>query len=574
MTAQNPDGFVFNERGLFERRGNGKLRRIANPIAYLADVTTENSTNIRVALAYTSVDGRPVELLMLPSEFRSWPKFSALVVDNGYQLPNDRTVGKLIHQHLIESRPSEHRHIVHRIGWHGDAFVLPKDRRRDGDRIVLFRPPPAGRVGDFTVSGTLEGWRDGVATPALASRRLMLAIAMAFAAPLLKFTDFDNCGVHLFGPSSKGKTTCLLAAMSVSGKAERRAILTWNITEAGLAETAMGHCDTLMNVDELANAGGNAAEQAKRMRKNAFMLASGTGRILSKTYAIQHNVVDSTWRLMILSSGEMGLNDLASEGALQRLKGEEVRFIDVPAIASDDLGIYDVLPDGFTSPAKVSEVIEAACREHHGVALREFVSEAATRIDGIADEVATLVDRFMKGARVPSNGWEQRFARPFALSYAAACLAADWDILPWSSREIGLAVKACYLAARGQVPDLNTLRDDAVIRLREFLCGKTVLRRRNASDTEWTPEEAEAAEAFHRKTSERGVHFLIKPMVFDRLFNRLARDLLLKWLEDEGHLIIEPGRNLHTIQAQVPGVDGRPRYYAVKASVLRDERSD
>lgn len=202
-----------------------------------------------------------------------------------------------------------------------------------------------------------------------------------------------------------------------------------------------------------------------------------------------------------------------------------------------------------------------------------FVSEAATRIDAIADEVAKLVDRFMKGARVPPDGWERRFARPFALSYAAACLAADWDILPWPRKEIGSAVKACYLAARGQVPDLNALRDDAIDRLREFLREDTVLRRREASDAEWTPEEAETAEAFRHKTPERGVHFLIKPMAFNRLFNRLARDLLLKWLVDEGHLIIEPGRNLHTIQAQIPGVDGRPRYYAIKASALRDEPS-
>lgn len=572
MTTYGSDDFISNKHGVFLMKANGKRTKIADPITYAAEAAAENSTRVLVTLAFKTGDGRQVEIQMLPADFRSWPKCRDFLLNNGYDLPHDQALGRLLHQYLLNTGPTTRRLIVHRTGWRNADFLLPGNLVEDGNRTVTFHPPINGHAGNFEQSGTLEGWRDGVAAPALASSRLMLSIAMAFATPLLRFTDFDNCGIHLFGPSSKGKTTCLLAARSVNGKAERGGMLTWNITETGLAETAMGHNDTLMTVDELANVSGATAQQAKEIQKNAFMLAGGRGRTRSKAYETQHNIPEATWRVMFLSSGEKGLYDLADENAVQRLKGEVVRFIDLPAIVDKDLGIYDRLPDGFSSPAETSEAIEAACREHYGVALRVFVSEAATRVDAIADEVAKLVDRFMKGARAPSDGWERRFARPFALSYAAACLAADWDILPWSGKEIGSAVKACYLAARGQVPDLNALRDDAVIRLREFLRGDTVLRRK-LSDVEWTPEEAEAAEAFRRKTPERGMHFLIKPMAFDRLFNRLARDLLLKWLVDERHLVMEQGRNLHTIQAQIPGVDSRPRYYAVKASVLRDERS-
>ncbi|HYD32282.1 MAG TPA: DUF927 domain-containing protein [Azospirillaceae bacterium] len=568
----NDGDIVLKDDGVFRKLPDGRLNRIAPSIAYAADVVEEPSARVFATLVCGTADGRRVELRMQPADFRTWIRFRDLVLNHGYDLPHDPALGKIIHRRLVRNGPGERRLAVHRIGWHGSTFVLPGGRYEDGERIVVFQPLPNGRVGNFASSGTLEGWREGVAIPALASSRLMLAIALAFAATLLRFTDFDNGGLHLFGPSSKGKTTCLLAALSVKGAAERRDMLTWNITEAGLAETAMGHSDSLMCIDELANTSGTAAQVAKRMQKTAFTLASGTGLIRSKAYVNQQNMTDATWRVLVLSSGEKGLNDLAGEGALERLKGEAVRFIDVPAIVDEGLGIYERLPDGFSSPAGVSEAIEAACRDHHGVALPVFVREVSARTDTIAGDIATRVEKFMTGVGVPSDGWERRFARLFALSYAAACLAAEWGILPWTSREAGRAIRRCYLAARGQIPDVENLRDDGIVRFREFLRGETVLRRRrNGSDIAWAPEAVDAAEAFRRKTRDRGAHFLIKPDAFQRRFSPLTRDLLLKWLKAEGHLIMETGRPLPTIQARVPGVEGRLRYYAVRAAVLRDE---
>lgn len=571
MTNSSSDGIFLNERGVFRKKANGKPHRIADPIEYAAEIITESSSNMFVLLAFETGDKRRVEVQTQPADFRSWPKFRDLVLNNGYDLPHDPTEGKLIHRHLIENGPAERLLIVNRIGWRNKDFVLTGEKYNDGNRISVFQPLPNGRVGNFEQSGTLEGWQEGVAELAIASSRLMLAIAMAFATPLLRFTNFDNCGIHLFGPSSKGKTTCLLAAMSVNGRAERRLVQTWNITEAGLEETAMGHNDTLMCLDELAIISGNAAEKAKWMQKIHFMLASGTGRTRSKAYEAQHSIHNTPWRIMVLSTGEKGLNDLASEGALQRLKGAEVRFIDFPAIVDEDLGIYEQLPDGFSSPAELSEKIEAACGEHHGVALRQFVTEVGAHTDTLAESVATLVDKFMSRMNLPPDGWERRFARPFALCYAAARLASDWKILPWSGKEIGSAIKACYVAARGQVPDVEELREDAIARLRKFLHGNTVLRQQKDSNSEWTTEEIEAAEAFRRKTRERGAHFLIRPEVLERRFNPLTRKLLLKWLKTQDHLIMEEGRALPTVQAHVAGVEGRLRYYAVKASVLREE---
>jgi putative DNA primase/helicase len=494
------------------------------------------------------------------------------MLNAGYDVPLDTELARRIHRHLIEHGPAEYRLIVRRTGWYGRTFVLPDTRQEGGSRVIVFQAPATDRVGNFEQRGTLEGWQNGVAAPALASSRLMLAIAMAFAAPLLRFIAFDSCGLHLEGESSKGKTTCLLAAASASGKADRRELLTWDVTQAGLAETAMGHNDSLMCIDELGNAKGDPAQQVRQMRETAYMLASGRGRTRSKVYGIQRSVSDASWRVLFLSSGEKAIVDLASEAALQRMKGEEVRLIDVPAIVGQDLGIYERLPDGFTSPAAVSEAIEAACRDHHGVALRRFVQQVAERADTMEGDIEALVDRFMDRARVPSGGWERRFARPFSLCYAGARLAVTWGILPWSPSDCGRAIKKCYVAARGRIPDMEDMRTAGIARLRDLLRGENVLRlHRRGAAVDWTPEQAEAAEVFRTTSDSHGPHFLIKPGAFKGRFDAPTADLLLKWLETEDHLIKEADRNICTIQAKVKGVDGRCRYYAVKTSVLRDE---
>jgi len=184
------------------------------------------------------------------------------------------------------------------------------------------------------------------------------------------------------------------------------------------------------------------------------------------------------------------------------------------------------------------------------------------------------MDRFTAASKVPDQGWERRFARPFALSYAAAMLAQRWGILPWQRKEIVFAIRRCYRDARKQVPDMDALLDEAVGILKEVLRGDAIVRLSPRADECPSSDEIEFADGFRRDSEERGAHYLIKPKSFERLFDPIIRRPLLEWLDAGGHLITEPGRSVHTIQAKVRGIDERQRYYGIKVSALRDESGE
>lgn len=177
----------------------------------------------------------------------------------------------------------------------------------------------------------------------------------------------------------------------------------------------------------------------------------------------------------------------------------------------------------------------------------------------------------MTGAKVPQDGWERRFARPFALSDAAGNLAIRWGIVPGKSTTVGRSMQACYVAARKLVPDAQELLEQGIQMLRRRLQrGEGVLDLlREGTKTTWTAQQAKAAEVFLSSTPNGGPRFLIKPAAFESWLPPAQRDVVLAWLARSGYLIKDEGRGVRTLQAQIKGIEGRGRYYAVKTTLLQ-----
>jgi putative DNA primase/helicase len=88
----------------------------------------------------------------------------------------------------------------------------------------------------YTQSGTPKEWQDNLACLCVDNTRLMLAVCVAFAGPLLYFAGQESGGINLIGASSIGKTTNLVAASSVFGGPGY--IQTWRATSNGLRDCA------------------------------------------------------------------------------------------------------------------------------------------------------------------------------------------------------------------------------------------------------------------------------------------------------------------------------------------------
>ena len=205
--------------------------------------------------------------------------------------------------YIQSERPDVTAQCVKRTGWHGDAFVLPRETFGDTDaEPVLFQ---AATMDGVTLGqrGTLDGWREEVSARCAGNVRLVLAICAGFAGPCLGLLGMAGGGIHLRGGSSTGKTTALLVAASLFGSPDY--LRTWRHTDNGLEGVAGMHTDLLLVLDEI-------GELAPKIAgATAYMLANGQGKGRAARDGSPRAL--TTWRILFLSSGEVALGDLVTQ---------------------------------------------------------------------------------------------------------------------------------------------------------------------------------------------------------------------------------------------------------------------
>lgn len=103
---------------------------------------------------------------------------------------------------------------VERLGWHGSVYVMPTHSIGEELAIVVFQNAHSIEPA-FAITGSVEDWRRKVGTLAKANSRLVFAISVALAGPLVEPAGEDSGGFHFRGASSSGKTTALKVAASV-----------------------------------------------------------------------------------------------------------------------------------------------------------------------------------------------------------------------------------------------------------------------------------------------------------------------------------------------------------------------
>lgn len=292
--------------------------------------------------------------------------------------------------------------------------------------------------------GTLEEWKKNVAKPASCSESIILALCSAFAGYCIYFTNIRSGGFHFYGQSSGGKSTTLLVATSVRGNEE--SMSSWKLTEAGFEEDAESHNHGLLVLDELKLLDKSPEEAARKAMDICYMLGGGRGKIRSVGYQKS----TASWLLVMLSAGERSLGQHASDGGLERMKGEEVRLVDVPVDDNQEYGVVNSLPEGMNA-GEFIEFIQNQCCQYYGTAGPEFVGKLLRKgEDNVRAKLAQLISKFLVHHEMDNcnDGVQRRIALRFALAYASGILAVNLKILPYTRKDIMKAVSACYSRAR------------------------------------------------------------------------------------------------------------------------------
>lgn len=360
-------------------------------------------------------------------------------------------------EYLTVWRAERQARCVDRVGWHGDAFVLP-DRTygaTGGEDVVL---QPVGDPPRFDHRGTLEGWQEELGALAAGNARLVFMLALALAGPFLRPLHEESGGFHLAGASSIGKSTAVKVAASVWGSEAQ----SWRTTDNAAETLALGACDLLLTLDEIGEADGRTVDQL------AYMLSNGQGKARMRRDTSARPV--SRWRLLFLSTGEKGLAAKMQEANKRAQAGQSVRVVELPADAGKGLGLFQELHD-WPDPDALSRALRQAADRHRGALGRAFLTRITTDPAAAVEWVKARRREWIEAeAPAGSPGQVTRVAGRFALVAAVGELAIEYGLVPWMKGEAAKAARELFqawIAQRGGL--LPAEIRDGVNQVRAFL---------------------------------------------------------------------------------------------------------
>jgi len=568
------DHIKLNKSGVFLVTTAGK-NQIAAPIRFKAiGHRPADDTEIAEIRFMTREEDRKSEYFEMSDTLpRDRHKIIAKLAKRGYRWPTTRGFPDRIVEAMIAEEPSQRFTMVGAPGWYDDTILTSYRQYGKGRRFVL-DPDSGARVARITFGqGSLEDWQNTVAKTARKSSRLRLTIGATFAALLLRPLNMDSFALNLFGTSSTGKTGGgLYAAGSVAGLFSRNGLPGWSDSISALEQLAVGHRDYVLPLDETGGNESGPIPIEKKAEDLAFMFGRNRGRALDKSHERKVNLSVKEFRVIALSTSETALKAIAERAAKSRIRGEEVRFIDVPSAEPDSSDIFDdlQLPSGEDRTKAGEKLVNALRRDsilNQGFAMDAFLKRLALNPTAAVKKAKAHIKQFeSQASSFLVTGSDHRIAANFAVIYAGAALAIEYGILPWKTKATRAAIVKCMAGAfatlRNPSPQPSqkvearsigtvaaALKDDL-----DRLTLVPVKKRKSCS-------EEEAIRRQEANGFRIGRRIFVKPRSWKS--TDADKQLLIT------HQILETQRSdVATIDRKIMGVPGKRRYYVIDGDKL------
>lgn len=459
LKENHPTTFKITKDGVY----SGDLW-ICSYLEIIADTRDENGTNWGRLLHFTDRDGQMhqwvLPMSLLAGEGASYREH---LLSMGLQVSMDRKARDRLASYLQNYPITKRVRCVERIGWVKDCYVLhDKTFGRFENEEVIFQMPNRPIEKSIQCSGTLDEWKNNVASYCQNNTRLEFAVSLAFAGPLLIFRNEEG-GFHLRGGSSVGKTTALFVSGSVWGGNNKKGyIQSWRATSNGIEAIAAEHCDGFLPLDEL-----NQVDP-KQAGEVAYLLANGSGKQRADKKGSARE--KAQWRLLFLSSGEISLANHMLEAGKSVKSGQEIRMLDLPADAGKGLGLFETthgIKDGDT----FAKLLTDNSKKYYGTPIRVYLEKLTTAKETEFKFVQAISKKFIDNY-LPrtSEGQVSRACGRFALVAAAGELAIRLGILPWREGRAIEASRICFNEWVNSRDGLgNSEGDKAINQVRLFL---------------------------------------------------------------------------------------------------------
>ena len=584
LKTQSKTTIELTPRGVFQvsttPAGDTERKKIARQIRLRAIGKRESDGGTFAQIRFRTMHGDYRSEFFAKSKLlpKNRDEIENKLADRGYEWPEDEELARLILKEVANTRPQREFCMVSAPGWYDSAFVIPGQVFASGNKKleIYIDPETDAHVGAFVLSeGSLKDWQELVAKPSRQSSRLRLSIAAALGAPFLRPLGLDSFGINWFSETSDGKTGLLITAASVPGLLGPEGLPGWADSEAALEALLRGRRDCMMALDESGD-GEHQMRLERKARMLAFLIARNRPRNLSKVYERNNKLQPRESRNIVLSSSERALGQIAHAAGKERLGGEEVRFMDIPASDPDLSGIFD----GNIEPApgktlrettkKLVETLKADAIKHQGYAFRDLMEKYVNDPHGL-EHLRNYKEQFERDVKLPDNhNAHYRVRTNFAVMYAAAALAIDYEILPWKiaptfraiEKCMRLALAALATGAKELPATLSAVDAHHVGRTLKELIAKAelVVVKPKQKVTEEQACTRQKADGF-----KINGEIYVKPDRFKRWIPTKRQRNALK----EQKIILTEREDTATVERKIGGIKGKPRYYAIDVRALR-----
>lgn len=558
--------FLVNDTGVyFLNDTDDPPMLICSPLYVEAAVCDEHSESWGRLLSFRDQAGKshvwsmPMEMLRGSGE-----EYRGHLLSLGLNIEPGRKAHDRLTSYIQTAAPKRTAMCSNRTGWHGNSFVLPKQTiRAANDAEIIYQSADIFQHG-LVSRGTSDEWREVVSSKCAGNSRLVFAVSVGLAAPLLNLIRGESGGFHFRGASSVGKTTALQVACSLYGGSEY--LLQWRATDNGLEAVAAAHSDLMLALDEIGQM------DATKVGETAYMLANGRGK--SRANRSGGAKQPFTWRLLFVSTGEIGLCDAVRAVGRKAMAGHEVRIVDVPADAGAGFGIFEDL-HGFADGDAFARYLKDACQNSYGTAALDFIKTLVQDVETAQAQVRHFQSEFMATIAVDkANGQVKRVAGRFALVAASGELATNYGITGWERGEATAAAAACFQAWLDSKGDGKTFEAQSILsQVRLFFeqhgDSRFALMTACPDGTHQIQDSHRVIQnrAGFRKRTDDGTEFYVMPEVFGQeICKGMDRTTAARTLIAEGWLVSD-GEGKSSVRHRLPDV-GRARVYQFTSKVL------
>ncbi|MDD5319146.1 MAG: DUF927 domain-containing protein [Methylococcales bacterium] len=328
--------------------------------------------------------------------------------------------------YLQSQRPNKQLECALKVGWHGDCFILPD--RVIGNRDDVFFQTDHAITAEYGQRGTLEEWQQHISRYCMDNPLLLFQTSIGFAGALLKKCHIEYAGFHIFGDSSKGKSTGHKIAASIwGGEGFRKS---WKATGNGLEAAAVLFNDGLLALDELGDS------DAREVNQIIYALGNGTGKQRANVKGTARPV--HKWRIVLLSNGEKTLESHFQEKGLSVKAGQSVRLLQIPVFGN--YGAFDEL-HGMKDGRLFSDTLQKNTSDYYGAAGITYLEQLVNDTQDFGGLLEEAIKLFTSKNMQPQ---EYRAARAFALIALAGELATGYKVTGWTEGAALEAALKCF----------------------------------------------------------------------------------------------------------------------------------